>query len=192
MLRFIFPTIMLAAAIGLFVVFTNPAYQDIGTLRVQQGAYDQALNNSQELLKVRDNLTNIYNNMSTTQRDAISKIMPDNVDNIRLIIDIQNVALKYGMNPTDIKYDANATGAAAGTAPAAVTPAQLANTQKSYGTFELEFSVTGSYSNFLSFITDLEHSLRMIDIESVTFQAPNVGSSAIKYDIRVKTYWLKS
>ena len=192
MFRLIFPTIMLAAAIGLFVVFTNPAYQDIGALRVQQASYNQALNNSQELLKVRDNLTAIYNNMSTTQRDDLSKLMPDNVDNIRLIIDIQNVALKYGMNPTDIKYDANATGPTTGATPAAVTPAQLANTQKDYGTFELEFSVTGSYSNFLSFIGDLEHSLRMIDIESITFQAPNAGSSAIKYDIRVKTYWLKS
>lgn len=194
MFKVIFPIIMTVAAIGLFVVFTNPGYKEIGSLRVVQAAYDQALNNSQQLLKVRNDLMVKFNNFSTTDKDRLTKLMPDTVDNIRLIIDMQNIALTHGMTLKDIKYDAraqsNADTAAAARGPA--TPGQLATNQKDYGTFELEFSVTGSYTNFLSFIGDVEQSLRIVDIESVTFQAADAGSSSMKYVIRVRTYWLKS
>ena len=193
MTRFIFPLILVIAAIGLFVVFTNPNYQDIGDLRVKQAAYNQALNNSQELLKVRNQLTDKYNNLPSTDRDRLEKLMPNTVDNIRLIIDIQNVALTHGMNPKDIKYDARAGSTASGTTnQQAVNPQDLASSQKEYGTFELEFSVTGPYQNFLAFVQDLEQSLRLVDIESVTFQAAETGSSNMKYIIRIRTYWLKN
>ncbi len=192
MFKFVFPALMTVAAIVLFVVFTNPTYKDVGQLRTVQAAYDQALNNSQELLKVRNELTTKYNNLSTTDRDRLTKLMPDTVDNIRLIIDTQNIALSHGMTLKDIKYDARAQSNATPNANAPTTPNQLAANQKDYGTFQLEFSVTGSYQNFQAFLTDMEQSLRLVDIESVTFQAADAGSSAMKYVIRVRTYWLKS
>ncbi len=184
---------MVLASIGLFVVFTNPAYQEMNALRSVQAAYDQALNNSQQLLRVRGELSNKYNNFSGTDRDRLMKMMPDTVDNIRLIIDMQNIALSHGMALKDIKYDARAqSNTASATNNATATPGQLAANQKDYGVFQLEFSVTGSYQNFLAFIGDIEQSLRLVDIESVTFQAPEAGSSAMKYVIRIRTYWLKS
>lgn len=181
---------MTIAAIGLFVVFTNPAYKEVGSLRTVQSAYDQALNNSQQLLKVRNDLMVKFNNLSLSDKDRLTKLMPDTVDNIRLIIDTQNIAIGHGMTLKDIKYDARAQTNATTAAPA--TPGQLAASQKDYGTFELEFSVTGTYQNFLAFITDIEQSLRLVDIESVTFQAPEAGSANMKYVIRIRTYWLKS
>ncbi len=191
MSRIIFPAIIFIAAIGLFLGYTNPNYQKMGKLKDAVAAYDQALNNSKELLKVRNDLTDTYNNMSNSDRDHLAKLMPDNVDNIRLVIDIQNIAQKYGMNPKDIKYDARAgrTNAPSGNG---TTPTELANSQRDYSSFELEFSVTGSYQNFLLFLRDLEKSLRLVDIESIQFQAPEIGANTTKYGIRVKTYWLKN
>lgn len=184
---------MTVAATGLFVVFTNPAYKEVGSLRTVQAAYDQALNNSQQLLRVRNDLMVKFNNLSLTDKDRLTKLMPDTVDNIRLIIDTQNIALGHGMTLKDIKYDARAqSNATAATTTAPATPGQLAASQKEYGTFELEFSVTGTYQNFLAFIADIEQSLRLVDIESVTFQAPEAGSTNMKYVIRIRTYWLKS
>lgn len=191
MFRVIFPIIMTVAAIGLFVVFTNPTYQEVGSLRTVSAAYDQALNNSQQLLRVRGELASKFSNFSATDKDRLMKAMPDTVDNIRLIIDMQNIALSHGMALKDIKYDARAQSNATPTGVTA-TPGQLAANQKDYGVFQLEFSVTGSYQNFLSFIGDVEQSLRLVDIESITFQAPEAGSSAMKYIIRIRTYWLKS
>ena len=193
MSRIIFPAIIFLAAVGLFLGYTNATYQNIGKLKSQVAAYDQALNNSKELLKVRNDLTDKYNNMSNSDRDHLTKLMPDNVDNIRLVIDIQNIALKYGMNPKDIKYDARA-GHSTTTAGSTVgaTPTDLANDQKDYSTFELEFSVTGTYPNFLLFLKDLEQSLRLVDVESISFQAPDAGANSTKYGIRIKTYWLKN
>ncbi len=192
MFKVIFPIIMTIAAIGLFVVYTNPAYKEVSSLRTVQAAYDQALNNSQQLLKVRNDLMVKFNNLSLSDKDRLTKLMPDTVDNIRLIIDTQNIAIGHGMTLKDIKYDARAQSNANNTTTAPATPGQLAASQKDYGTFELEFSVTGTYQNFLAFITDIEQSLRLVDIESVTFQAPEAGSANMKYVIRIRTYWLKS
>lgn len=192
MSRLIVPAIILIAAIGLFLGYTNTAYQNVGKLKAAVAAYDQALNNSKELLKVRNDLTDKYNNMSNTDRDHIKKLMPDNVDNIRLVIDIQNIAQKYGMNPKDIKYDARAGRSGSGATSVGVTPTDLANSQKDFSSFELEFSVTGTYSNFLAFLKDLERSLRLVDVESISFQSPDSGANSTKYGIRIKTYWLKN
>jgi Tfp pilus assembly protein PilO len=192
MFRFVFPIIMTVAAIGLFVVFTNPTYKDVGVLRSVESAYNQALNNSQQLLKVRSDLMVKYNNLTGTDRDRLNKLMPNTVDNIRLIIDTQNIALTHGMTLKDIKYDARAQSTATSAAASQTSPSQVAANQKDYGTFELEFSVTGSYQNFLAFLGDIEQSLRLVDVESVTFQAPEAGSSAMKYVVRIRTYWLKS
>lgn len=191
MIKVIFPTLMLLGSIGLFVFFTNPTYTALQNANKTSDAYDQALNNSKELLKVRNDLTEKYNNLARSDRDRLLKLMPDNVDNIRLIIDIENIALKYGMKPKDVKYDARTAKAAVGQIQPA-TPEESIRSQKDYGSFQLEFSVTGTYQNFLNFIKDIEKSLRLVDIESISFQSSDSGNTALKYSVRIKTYWLKN
>lgn len=194
MFRIIVPTIILVASVGLFVVFTNPNYQQISDLKVSRDAYDQALNNSKQLLAIRDQLKDKYNNLSESDKERLQKLMPDNVDNIRLIIDIQKIASQYGMNPKDIKFDARATAknTTSGASQVVATPEEAAQDNKDYGSFDLEFSVTGTYQNFMSFLHDLENSLRIVDVGGITFQAADTGSTAIRYNVHIKTYWLKN
>jgi Tfp pilus assembly protein PilO len=67
--------------------------------------------------------------------------------------------------------------------------------QKPYGEFTLSFTTTGQYKNFLSFISDLEQNLRLVDISAVEFKLSEgaergVGDS-LSYKVTLKTYWLK-
>lgn len=192
MFRIIIPTVILVAAIGLFVVYTNPTYRDTGELKIAHAAYDKALSNSIELQAVRDQLTEKYNALSETDRDRLKKLMPDNVDNIRMLIDIDAIASQYGMKPRDVKFDAKATSKAGQEEVVATTPDQVVVENKDYGTFELEFSVVGTYQNFLRFLNDMEKNLRLTDVQTISFQSADAGSTAIRYTIRIKTYWLKN
>lgn len=186
-MRFIFPIILIIASVGLFVIFTNPTYKQVATLRTEQAAYDEALTNSKQLLDIRQELVDKYNALSPDDRTKLSKLMPDNVDNIRLIIDIQKIASQYGMLPRDIRFDKNQ-----GTTDIrASTPEEANQLRREYGTFDLDFSVTGTYANFLNFVRDLEKSLRIVDIESVTF-ASDANSSSYKYAFKIRTYWLRN
>lgn len=193
MIRFIFPSILIALAVGLFLVYTNKTYQMTTGLRVTKAAYDEALLNSRKLLEVRDELTSRFNAITVEDRDRLQKLMPDNVDNIRLIIDIQKIAGKYGMLPRDIHFDPIAKGnqADAGQVPNA-TPSELRDANREYGSFSLDFSVGGSYANFLKFLHDLENSLRIMDIESITFSSNDGAGSSYKYNFKIRTYWLKN
>ena len=178
-------------------MFTYPTYQDIQTLQATSSQYNDALSNSKKLQETRDALASTYSAINPDDLARLSKMLPDNADNIRLIIDIQRMAQAYGMSLSTIKFDANQTaqGAAGGTTVAA-TQSDLALSQKNYGVFNLEFTTSATYDNFLKFTKDLESSLRLTDIQSIDFSSDSAASTAnpssYTYTVKLNTYWLKS
>src|SRR3989338_2233673 len=177
MFKLIVPIILIAVAVGLFVTFTNPLYREVVLLREGAKSYDEALDNSKALENERDMLTQKYNTIDPGNLAKLEKLLPENVDNIRLILEIEKIALPYGM------------GLRGGAAP--VEP-----TNRNYGTWTLEFSTSGTYGNFLSFVRDLERNLRVVDISSIAFSS-NISpagpfSEIYQYRFKIKTYWLKN
>ncbi len=200
MTRFIMPIILILIAIALFFMFANPLYSDIATLKETVTSYNQALDNSKALENVRDSLTAKENAIDPANLAKIVKLLPDNVDNVRLILEIGQIAAPYGMVLKDVKY--NTTNTATVSTTGAVIGGGAVNTAPSnYGVFDLEFSTTGTYDNFISFTKDLESNLRIVDISSISFSSDtNVVNTNIKtsspevytYDFKIKTYYLKN
>ena len=208
MMRFITPVILIGIAVAVFFMFSNPLYSNIGLLRLQAASYDKALSNAKEYKNEVDKLTDKNNKISATDKMRLEKFLPENIDNIRLILEIEQIALPYGMALKDVKYNATAgsSNVAAPGAPGApgapvVQGGAVVAPLKDYGVWELSFSTTGTYSNFLNFMRDLESNLRMVDISSIQFSSStSVGSGtassptaeSYKYDFNIKTYWLKN
>ena len=210
------PAILIGIAITVFFMFANPIYSEIGGLRAQVASYDEALSNSKALKNEIDKLTAKYNAIDRDDLIKLQKLLPDNIDNIRLILEIEQIALPYGMALKDVKYNATndpakgaGAGGGAGTegAPAVLQGGGTAIAGgKDYGAWDLSFSTTGTYDNFLRFTRALESNLRIVDISSIQFSSgtENNGSSsassgspssareAYKYDFKIKTYWLKN
>lgn len=183
-------------------MFTNPSYARIKTLRAQNAQYSEALANSRKLQEERDALGQKYNSIPPASLARLMKFLPDTADNIRLIIDIQRIGQTYGLTLSSIKYDAkqanggNTPGSNTVSAPAINTAGDLAAASADYGTFSLEFSVQSTYENFLKFMGDLESSLRLVDIQSVTFNADSSSTTSDNgktvFTVKLNTYWLKS
>ncbi|MDE2399600.1 MAG: hypothetical protein KGL67_01135 [Patescibacteria group bacterium] len=198
MIRFIMPIIFVGIAITGFFVFTQPLYQDIAALRVDADSYNQALGNSKSLENERDKLTSKYNTFSQNDLDRLQKLLPDNIDNIRLILEIEKIAAPYGMVLKDIVYTADSQANATPAAATAQGGAALTTTTATdFNTLNMSFSVMGTYNNFLNFTKDLESNLRIVDISSVTFSSATVDiknnpTGIYKYDFKIKTYWLKN
>lgn len=194
------PIVLVGIAVALFLAFANPLYKDIALLRVEVSDYNDALNNSKMLENERDKLTAKYNSIDPVNLIKLERLMPENVDNIRLILEIEQIAAPYGMALQDVKYnviDPNEAILATGVQGAGVAKA----TPKDYGVFDLEFSTVGSYNNFINFTKDLESNLRIVDISSVVFSSdesgfPTKGTSSVseiyRYNFKIKTYWLKN
>jgi len=196
MFRFIMPVILIGIAVTTFFMFTNPVYKDISELRAEVASYNEALDNSKALENERDKLTAKYNSIDPDNLAKLQKLLPESIDNIRLILEIEKIALPYGMVLRDVKYNATEKKpATVGVSIQGGAAALAAN--KDYGIWNLEFSTEGSYNNFINFTRDLESNLRIVDISSIEFLSSTSvlsGSSpdSYKYNFKVKTYWLKN
>lgn len=193
-------------------MFTNPLYKEISNLRAEVVSYNEALDNSKALEAERDKLTQKYNSIDPVNLGKLQKLLPDSVDNIKLILEIEKLASPYGMILKDVKYDVlkkneeSPSGINPSAGPAAEAVSVAGNTlsagdNKNYGAWDLEFSVQGNYYNFLNFLRNLESNLRIVDIASVDFSSDTGGevglntvqpSNNYKYQFKIRTYWLKN
>ncbi|MDP3958457.1 MAG: type 4a pilus biogenesis protein PilO [bacterium] len=182
MTRLIFPIVLAAAAIGIFYFFTDPYYKEVQALTQEKASYEQALDNSKRLQAKRDELRERFNAFPVASIERLERMVPNNVDNVRLVLELDRMAAKYGMSVKNIRLDSKADRNK--------ERDLIGASDKPFGSVSLEFAVDGPYRNFVSFMEDLEKSLRVVDIESVSFSVSgDLGVS--QHNVRIKTYWLK-
>ncbi len=212
-MRYIFLLLLIVASIGVFVAVILPRYSTIKTTRTDIAAFNANLATAGRLQQSRDALVAQYNNIQKSDLDGIKTLLPDSVDNIRLIIQLDSLATKNGLSSLrSVTYSTDqiptsktaatptsAAGTVGAVAPVSPTTGTTdpASAQRTYGQFIISFQTSGQYSNFLSFLSDLEQNLRLVDITDVTFTPVSDGSSAqsaasgMTYKVTLKTYWLK-
>ena len=184
MIRLILPILFILLSIGLFFMYIDPMYMDIKETLAEEEKFDKALDKSKELKGIRDALLAKYNTFSTNDLDRLEKLLPDNVDNVRLVLDIDHIASTYGMRIKNVNIsvaDDRKEGA-------------IGSSNKLYESVGLSFSITSSYDTLKQFIKDLEKSLRIVDVMNISITS--TGTAEIKndiysYNIGLKTYWLK-
>ncbi|MCX6753259.1 MAG: type 4a pilus biogenesis protein PilO [Candidatus Nomurabacteria bacterium] len=201
-MRFLLPIILIAISISGFFMFLNPTYTEIKSLQTKIESYNTALSNSKSLENQRDKLASKYNSIDTQNLDKLTTLLPDSVDNIRLILEIEKIATPYGMALKDVKYNPIVADPTVNSANKKLL--KNTATKKDYGSWDLEFSTSGTYDDFISFSKDLEKNLRIVDISSVDFSADNNSSSGTgmllatnsssiyKFNFKIRTYWLKN
>jgi len=179
MFKSAFPVIFIIAAVGLFYTYIDPIYKNIQTLLQEEATFDEALNKSRELLALRDSLLAKRNAFSANDLERLNKLLPDHVDNVRLALDLDGIASKYNMRIKNISVSQSSNNQAGTLGPS----------QKSYESIVLSFSVAASYEDLISFLKDLERSLRIVDVTQLSFNQPT--GDLYEYRISIQMYWLR-
>jgi Tfp pilus assembly protein PilO len=198
MFRYLTSILLIGFSLAVLLLFANPLYTSIGELKAKQAEYDDALSNSKALENERDKLTAKYSTISTENLLKIQRLLPDNVDNIRLVLEIEKLATPYGIVLRDVRYSPVKKDGAEGSADGPISSGgdRGKMKDKNYGSWDLEFTVNTSYHNFLNFTKDLENNLRIIDIDSLQFSSGGItaksSAEVYKFDFKIKTYWLKN
>ncbi|MDO8564711.1 MAG: type 4a pilus biogenesis protein PilO [bacterium] len=184
--------ILLVIGAGLFVGYINPTYRgatgssvmaekSVQELRLERVRYATALTKTREIEVARTGLLEKYNSIAEEDREKLQKLLPDHVDSVRLILDVNNIAAQYGMTLKNITLtDAGGEDSEDG---------ELGPQEVRSEPVEFKFSVSGTYDNLRSFLTDLEQSLRLIDIRNLTFTSP--GTAIYDYTVTIATYRLQ-
>jgi Tfp pilus assembly protein PilO len=207
-MRWLLPIILIGAAVAGFLLVTQPIYDEAMVLKAEADKYNEALSNSKILQAERDKLTDKFNSFSKEDIDRLGKIVPDSVDNIKLILEIQEVAQEKGILVKNVEFepeqfiekDPNAVV----TETAKTTANKSANLRRpgavdnlDYEIFDLEFSIEGKYGAFVDFMKLMERSLRVVDVKSISFTPgtseddKKVFSDNYKYTFRINTFRLK-
>lgn len=174
----------LAAALGLFLMYTKPAYDGIQSKKVQIERYDLALDKADELQRLKKDLLTRYGSFNKDDIDRLHKLLPDHVDNVRLVLDLDTLASKNGLALQNISVS-SPTESREGAVNITIG-AEMAT----FDSLTMSFQTTGTYDRFITFLSELEESLRIVDIEKLNINAVGNGNN-YTYDITLRTYWLK-
>jgi len=181
--------ILIVLAVGIYFTYTSGQITVLNSIQAENNQYISAINNAKKLINLRDSVLNQYNAISDSDKARLDKLVPDNVDNVRLIIDISGIASRHGVTAAGITTSADTNSSAAGsTAPKTGLNPVVAGTS-GLSTVTVSFSVTTTYDNFIVFLQDLERSLRILDVTSITLSASANGTYT--YGVALNTYWLK-
>jgi len=167
----------------------KPEYDEIKKLNEKIAENDRLLVLAAELRTNQEDLRSRYNAIGPDESNILEKILPDAVDNVKLILDIQNldktiVVKNIGITGESEKNNAALTGSKA---------KNLSGNDK-YGSIQLSFSFSTDYENMKGFIRKLEDSLRLVDINELKISSANTTDTVRQYNVAVKlnTYWLRS
>lgn len=183
--RSIFALVLIALAVGLFFFYTKPTYDSVDALQTDITQYNEALDKATQLLQKKQQLVSEFNAFSSTDLDRLQKLLPDHVDNVGLILEIDSLASRYGMSLENIDVSASdsssssdSSGSSSSSGSSGDTPTTIAaDTVQTYGTMSLKFSTRSSYENFKQFLGALEQSLRIVDITSLQITPDNSTDS---------------
>lgn len=181
MIRKSLPLIFILVAVGLFYTYIDPLYEEIKELKVEEAQFDEALVRSREFLKLRDELLTRYSTLPENDLERLKKLLPDNVDNVRLILDIDSIASAHNLHVQNFT--------AAGGSRRNVSTIGPSSSSPQYESFRLSFSVISNYKTLLSFLADLERSLRIVDVVDFSFNEQKGDLS--EYKVTLETYWLQ-
>jgi len=190
-MNLIAPIIFLIASAGIFFGYVDPNYKGksdfvesdyttygVKQLQIEKIQYDNTAQNSNEVTKRRDMLVAKRNNIITTDQEKLQKFLPDNIDNVKLILEISDIASKRSLTIRNIAIGGNTK-----------KTDTIGPDNSAFGTVSLKFNVISSYDNFLNFLNDLENNLRLVDVTDISFSSTDSGF--YEFSFSINTYWLK-
>lgn len=167
--------IFIVISLFLSIFYTRPLFNEIGVLSDEKASLDGFLNDSKNLSRVLAEKESAYNNMDTSMVEKINTLLPSSINNIKLIKDIDDIATKHNIKLRNIDIRIERPG--------------QESFERNYGVAVLRFSASAGYDSFKLFMTDLENSLRLVDMTALSFTAGD--KDFYDYNVELKTYWLK-
>lgn len=180
------PIILIVAAVGLFFFEVRPFYTDVQLLRAEGAEYDEALEMATELGTLRDQLERKLESFSETDLARLNHFLPQQLDTVRIILDIDGIGLRNGLKVENIKVTAD------GAAKADTERAQPRGTTASsaHQTVDIALDFKAPYSQGVAFIKDLENSLRLFDASKVDITLTDPKSNVYSFKMNLKAYWI--
>lgn len=178
------PILAFVAALAIFFIYVNPTWGgSVTKLKAAIAADERALTAAKTYTSQQNELTSKENSIDPADIARLAVFLPDSVDNVRLILDLNTLAARSGVSLSNIDVS-NASG---GTT--AVVGAVPSVGQKPYSSVDISLSVVGTYTGFQTFLTGVEKSARLLDVRDLVIRGSDTG--VYTYQMSIRFYWLR-
>ena len=182
----------------LFVLYVRPTYDAVQQNRAKVARFDGALAKTREIQELKSSLLSRYNLFAGGSIDRLKKMLPDHVDNVRLVLDMDGIASRYGIRIQNVSVQDPGKGRREGGSSTVLNGGATQN--QPYQSLTLQFEVVSTYDEFVLLVRDLESSLRVVDLvtlslrprtnQTVTGEDGDINKPIYTFGVSLRTYWL--
>ena len=179
----ILPLLALFVSVGIFFGYVHPTWT--GGIALTQAAIasdNQALAAASAYAAQQNTLIAARNAIDPTDLARLATLLPDSVDNVGIILDLNALAARSGLSLSniDVRSAANSSGTANGAVPSSANPV---------GSVDLSLSASGTYAAFQAFLSGVEESQRLLDVRDLLVKGSDTG--IYTYQMTLRLYWLR-
>ena len=177
MKQLIIAIIFVGAAAGIFFGWTQPLLSQTSELKQNKQALQDVIAKFVDLRKTKNDLIDQYNSINRQDLIKLRQIVPEYTNEGDLIVAFESLAKDHGLllKQIDVKHITEQTGTG------------LVIKKQAYSSLPISIVVDGSYESFKLFLSSIEKSLRVIDINSITFNAGELNS--YEFSIKGQAYF---
>lgn len=185
-LSLLISALLIFGAGAMYMMFVQPVYDEIGTLRAQLADRQTNLQTRTDAAAQLKKLLDQYGGKQQAF-DQMTLALPESPDTAVLLAQLQGAAVASKISLASLEYSQQSTLQSS-------QGAQNKNsTLQPIGTVGFQVTATGTYDGVLQFISSLEQSTRLMDIKSLSLTPENANflNGDMRMDARVSAYYQK-
>ena len=183
------PIVLLLISGGIFFGYINPTIMGpIAQTSSKIKQYDAALSAADRFGQKQTSLAQEQQALPADGVARLQSFLPDSVDNVQLILDLDALAARSGVKITNF----NTTEVAKPVAPSSSVDTSTTvsfDPSKPYDSLDISMTASGSYSQVRTFLSGVERSLRPLDL--IQFQVTDSPTGVYLYQMTFRLYWLR-
>jgi len=173
-----FQAILLLISVVIFLLVIYPKQPEIERLEKERNEFEIVRAAGNELKEKKEELISRFSNIPKEEIERLENFLPDTVDNVRLLVDLDAIAKRKRLNITNITIDTQEA-------------TQKDNNDKSkLGKVSISFSVILDYTEMKELLVELEESLRIVDVRKVEITSSQ-ETETFPMKLTIDTYWLR-
>ncbi len=173
--------VLVVLAFALFYTFTSPQYRDAQSLSGLAEEYRRVVDNVDRIAESKDALLLSYESIPAIEKERLAKVLPANADAVGLARELDTIAARHGFTILGVKVESGPDKNS--------SEIVLPEFSAPYEKVVVSFTFVSNYEGFSNFLADLEKSLRIMDVKTISFQTGE--ASLYEHQVTVETYWLK-
>lgn len=183
------PIVLLLISGGIFFSYINPTVTGpIARTSSKIKQYDSALSAADRFSQKQTVLAQEQRALPPDGVERLQAFLPDSVDNVQLILDLDALAARSGVkitnfNTTEVVKTVSLSSSADMPSATSFDPG------KPYDSLDISITASGSYPQVRAFLSGVERSLRLLDL--IQFQISDSPTGVYTCKMTFRLYWLR-